>query len=194
MRFLMLLVLLSGVTDGVVHDVHGRRLTPLQPPGLAGVLFFVMTDCPLSNAYAQEIQRLCDVYRDRQQVQCTLVYEDMALTADAARHHLAAYGYAGIPAVIDSERALATAAAVSVTPSAIVVDRQGQVRYRGRIDNLYVALGKTRWQVTEHYLRDAVDSVLANRPVAVSETPAIGCHIVPNRAPGRSGHAQHINE
>ena len=74
---------------------------------------------------------------------------------------------------------MATAAGASVTPTAVVVGAGGQIRYRGRIDNLYAALGKTRQKVTEHYLRDALDAVLAHGPVPVRETPAIGCHIVP---------------
>jgi hypothetical protein len=64
-----------------------------------------------------------------------------------------------------------------VTPTAVVVDAQGTVRYRGRVDNLYAALGKTRQQVTSHDLRDALDAVLAGRPVAHPETEAIGCFI-----------------
>ena len=191
MRYLLFVAALSGVAGGPVYDVHGRLLSPFQPGGLAGVLLFIMTDCPMSNAYAPEIQRLCQAYRERQ-VHCTLVYEDLALTSDAARAHLAAYRYAGIPAVVDSARVLATLAAVSITPSAVVVDHHGQVRYRGRIDNLYVALGRTRRQVTEHYLRDALSSVVANRPVAVRETPAIGCHIVPAPALGASRHPQPV--
>jgi hypothetical protein len=42
-----------------LHDVSGRTLTPFAPTGSASVIFFVATDCPVSNAYAPEIQRVC---------------------------------------------------------------------------------------------------------------------------------------
>ena len=51
------------------------------------------------------------------------------------------------------------------------------MKYRGRIDNQYAALGKPRRVVTVHDLRDALDAVLAGRPVANPETEAFGCFI-----------------
>jgi hypothetical protein len=94
------------------------------------------------------------------------------------RRHLEEYRYSGIPAAIDRERTAAGLAKATITPQAMVVDRAGGIRYRGRIDNLYVALGKTRRQVTSHDLRDALDAVLAGRTVPNPETEALGCFIV----------------
>ena len=102
-------------------------------------------------------------------------------------------GYQGIPAAIDATREVATAAGASVTPTAVVVERGGGVRYRGRIDNLYAALGRTRRTVTDHYLRDALDAVIAGEPVLVPETPAIGCYIVPAGALQRLHSSDHTN-
>lgn len=51
------------------------------------------------------------------------------------------------------------------------------VRYRGRIDNLYINIGRTRQQVTSHDLTDALDAVLAGRPVKQPTTEALGCYI-----------------
>jgi hypothetical protein len=53
------------------------------------------------------------------------------------------------------------------------------VRYRGRIDNWYASLGVARQVVTSHDLADAIEAVLAGRPVARRETQAIGCSIPP---------------
>jgi hypothetical protein len=71
----------------------------------------------------------------------------------------------------------ATHAKASITPQAFVIDRSGEIRYRGRIDNLYAALGKTRQQVTSHDLRDALDAVLVGGKVPHPETEALGCFI-----------------
>ena len=140
------------------------------------VLFFVASDCPISNGYAPEVQRLCGEYR-RKGVRCSLVYEDVAIDADSMRKHLDEYGYNGMAAAIDGDRSLARRAGASVTPEAVVIDAKGEIRYRGRIDNRYADLGKRRRVVTVHDLRDALDAVLAGTPVAQPETTALGCHI-----------------
>ena len=93
------------------------------------------------------------------------------------RAHLDEYKHIGLPAAVDRSRVAANAARATITPTAVVVDRRGAVRYRGRVDNLYAALGKTRQQITSRDLRDALDAVLAGRRVAHPETEAIGCFI-----------------
>ena len=55
----------------------------------------------------------------------------------------------------------------------------GQVLYRGRIDNVYASLGKRRPAATEHDLRKALDEILDGKPVSTPETKAIGCYIPP---------------
>jgi hypothetical protein len=162
--------------------VTGGTVAPFAPAGKAGVVFFVATDCPVSNSYAPEIQRVCRDYGPRG-VGCSLIYEDVDLHPTSARldqqvrAHLQEYGYAGVPAAVDRDRAAATAARATITPQAVVVDRNGDIRYRGRIDNLYAALGKRRRQVTSHDLRDALDAVLSGRRVRNPETEALGCYI-----------------
>ena len=114
-----------------------------------------------------------------------LIYEDVGATADDVRAHLAAFHYGAIAAGIDTDAGLAARVGVTVTPSAALVDHSGQVRYRGRIDNLYVALGRPRRVVTVHDLEDAIRAVVGGRPVALAETPAVGCAIVPGAMRGK---------
>ena len=151
---------------------------PFEPARAANVLFFVGIDCPVSNGYAPEIQRICAAY-DSKGVQCLLVYEDPGLTPAAARAHAAEYRYASIPTVVDSDGSIAARAGATITPEAAVVDRQGVVRYRGRIDNKYVALGRARRTVTVHDLTSALDAMTAGTPLTVTDTQAVGCVIVP---------------
>ena len=160
-----------------IRDMDGQLLDLFHPGGKAGVIFFISSDCPISNSYAPEIQRLCRTY-EASGVSCSLLYEDVAITASEARKHQTEYRYSGIPAAIDAKRDVSRAAHVSITPEAVVVDAKGQIRYRGRIDNFYASFGKSRQQVTEHDLSDAVDAVLAGRPVLKPETKALGCYIV----------------
>lgn len=166
-----------------IRDLNGRMLAPLAPAGTANVLFFVQTDCPVSNSYAPEIQRVCREYSDRG-VGCALFYEDVEIGVpaarldEAARRHQREYRYGGIPAAVDRTRAIAAHVKATITPQAVVVDRGGVVRYSGRIDNFYAALGRPRQRVTEHDLRNALDALVAGKPVPRPRTDAIGCHIV----------------
>jgi len=95
------------------------------------------------------------------------------------RQHVGEHGYQNIPAAIDADASVAVRVQASVTPETVVIDRAGAVRYRGRIDNFYVAFGRSRQVVTVHDLRDALDAVLAGKPVPAPVTEPIGCFIVP---------------
>jgi len=144
--------------------------------GRTTVTFFIASDCPISNAYAPEIARICTSYQSKG-VACTLAYEDAALDASGVRTHLAEYRLQGIRATIDKDRKLADGADVTITPTAVVTDGRNQMRYHGRIDNLYINIGRTRQQVTSHDLTDALDAVLAGAPVKQARTDTLGCYI-----------------
>lgn len=146
----------------------------------AKVYFFITADCPIANSFAPEIIRIIHAYGPRG-VDFERVYTDYTLTEAAVRKHTEEYGYAGeeawkpSDARIDKDHSVARAYGVTVTPSAVVVGPDGKWVYRGRIDDRYLAPGQYRLVPTTHELRDALDSVLAGRPVAVSETRAAGC-------------------
>jgi hypothetical protein len=116
-------------------------------------------------------------------VDCTLVYEDVDLGANpsaldaAVRTHLNEYRYGSIMATVDRTRAVAKRARATVTPSVVLVDRAGTIRYRGRIDNGYADLGRPRQHVTSHDLRASLDALLTGRQVPTPETEALGCYI-----------------
>ncbi len=167
-----------GAASVQIRAIDGQVLNLFRPQGKANVLFFVASDCPISNSYAPEIQRLCGEYGSKG-IGCSLLYEDVEVNAASVRKHLDEYRYRGIPAAIDNERKIAGRAGATVTPEAVVVDDKGEIRYRGRIDNFYAALGKPRQQVTVHDLADALDAVLAGKNVSTPKTHALGCYIVP---------------
>jgi hypothetical protein len=164
------------------RGVNGERLALFASTGKPSALFFIATDCPISNWYAPTIQQICRDYAARG-VECTLVYEDVELGAtpavlDAAvRTHLHEYRYGSMIAAVDRRRVVAKHAKATVTPSVAVVDGGGTVRYRGRIDNAYADLGKPRQHVTSHDVRVSLDAMLAGRAVPVPETEALGCYI-----------------
>ena len=66
------LILVALGVSAQSRDVNGRPIAPFTPAGKANVVFFVQTDCPISNRYAPEIQRLAS--RFASQVRFRLVY------------------------------------------------------------------------------------------------------------------------
>ncbi len=144
--------------------------------GAVAVLFFVTNDCPVSNAFAPEIARICAEYQPKGAA-CKLVYVDPGLSDAAAREHAATYRHGDYPRVVDRHHELVKAAGATVTPEAVVMDSSGKILYRGRIDNSIVTLGQSRRPATERDLRDALDATLAGKPVARPRTKALGCYI-----------------
>ena len=65
----------------------------------------------------------------------------------------------------------------TVTPEAVVLGKGGEVLYRGRIDDNYLAFGKKRSAARQHDLSDALDAIAAGQTVKEKETQAIGCVI-----------------
>jgi len=167
---------ITGTDATVLRPALSHVQGPVEPAVTA--LIFVTSDCPISNAYAPEIQRICKAY-EAKGVRCQLIYEDVGATSDAVKKHLADYRYGATAAAIDADGALARKVGATITPEAVVVDRSGAVKYRGRIDNQYASLGHPRRVVTAHDLQDALEAIVAGRPVATPETEPIGCYIVP---------------
>lgn len=161
-----------------VRDIQGKMRKPFfAAPNTAAVVFFVTNDCPVSNGYAQEMRRICEAYKGK--ASCTLDYIDPTLSTEAVAKHFTEYNHGDYPAVIDTAHALVKASGAQVTPEVLVVLPGGQIAYRGRIDNKYVALGRARQQPTVHDLRDVLDAVLSGKPVESSRTNPIGCYITP---------------
>lgn len=140
----------------------------------AMVLLFVRTDCPVSNRYAPELQRLYQQY-SRQGIDFRLVYPEAGLTAAAMENHLREYGYT-IPAVLDSGLQYVSRARVHVTPQAAVFVR-GRLAYLGRIDDRYVDTGRARPRAIRHDLEEVLAEVAAGKTPRIRETKAVGCAI-----------------
>jgi hypothetical protein len=161
-----------------VKDIHGQVQRPFDASGKkAALVFFITDDCPISNRYAREIHRICDAYAG--QAKCTLDYIDADLTTAKVEKHRADFGHGSYPAVIDAKQVLVKAAGATVTPEVAVVTGNGSLVYRGRIDNMWATWGQSRREATELDLRNALDQVLAGKPVAVARTKAVGCYITP---------------
>lgn len=139
---------------------------------LTTVLVFTTTDCPISNRYAPEVQRLAGRFAGK--VEFKLVYPVPTDSDAAIREHVKTFGYT-MPWQRDRSQALVKKTGVTVTPEVAVIDKAGTVLYRGRIDDRYIDFGRYRPQPTVRDLERSLDAILAGKPVPVRETRAVGC-------------------
>lgn len=160
-----------------VVDLAGKAVNPLVLPSgrVATVLVFTTTDCPISNRYAPDIQKLAAKFQ-KQGIVFTLVYPVPTDTPAVIREHVKKFGYA-MPVVRDTAQELVTHTGVTVTPEVAVIGAGGQVLYRGRINDRYLDFGKDRPQPTERSLERALEAVAQGKPVTVRETKAVGCFL-----------------
>ena len=158
-------------------DSEGRTHTSAEWAGKrAVVLLFVTTDCPLSNAYVPEFNRLQRAYAS-QGIVFYAVQGDATIAAEEVRRHVKEFAY-GFPYLIDPQESLATYTGATTTPEAAVLTPGGELLYLGRIDNRVEDYGKRRVQVTEFDLRDALDAIVNGKPVQRSRTKPFGCAII----------------
>jgi len=173
-------VVFAGTPGFQLRDTEGHVHTPAEWTGEKAVLlFFVTTDCPVTNSYVPEMNRIRDAYAPRG-VRVFAVQSDTTIPdADVARY-ARDYHYE-YPLLLDPRQVLVRMVNATITPQAAVLAPDGKVLYLGRIDNRVADFGKQRFKATEQDLRDALDEVLAGKPVAHPFTKSIGCAI--NRVP-----------
>jgi hypothetical protein len=72
----------------------------------------------------------------------------------------------------DEDQSLARALGSERTPEVFAFDRDRKLVYHGAIDD-----NRDEGSVTQHYLRDALDAVLARREPQLADTPPVGCTV-----------------
>lgn len=158
-----------------LQDVQGKTYDIEAFRGKSAVVIaFLGNGCPLVPLYVPRLHELADAYAGRG-VQFLAINSNRQDTADELRQ-FAKETALRLPLLKDERNAVADQFAAQRTPEVFVVDQQGVVRYQGRIDDQY-GVGYQRPKVTQRYLADALEAVLAGKPVATSQTEPEGCLI-----------------
>lgn len=141
----------------------------------ATALVFVGCACPIANASAPELAELSRKM-EAKGGRVILVYSNPGERDDIASH-VARYGLEKVPRIVDTDQTIARTVGAKVTPEAVVYDASGKVRYRGRINDAFIARAKPRGTgASRHDLALAMDAVIAGKP-APSSVKAVGCVI-----------------
>ncbi len=171
---------LGSVLEATFTDQRWQRrtLTELAAPK-ATVVFFTAIECPIAQRLLPRLGTLAQDYAARGVAVLVMNVGPGDHLVDAA-----AQVVKHSPAAVfgkDFDGAFAATAGVDRTATALVLDGERRLVYRGRVDDQFGYTGQ-RDQPTRHDLRQALDEVLAGQPVAVAETVVSGCRITVREA------------
>ena len=157
--------------------LDGSVLTPFQDAETkAIVLVFTATDCPIANTYQPTLASLQQQYA-KQGVQFIQVHPDRDADVSKVETHAKEFQIEA-SIVLDRKLSLARRVNAEVTPEVFLIQRGNSAPvYRGAIDNQYAGFGKKRPSADNHFLADAIESLLSNQPITVARTKPIGCFI-----------------
>jgi peroxiredoxin len=155
--------------------LEGEKVALSAPEGGAVVMVFLWSECPISNRYAPRLNELAAGWK-KQPVRVVGLFVDPTRPDEELKQLAAEYGLK-FPVARDRDVEIARGLGVEKVPCAVVIDGVGQVRYRGRIDDRFFALGRNRPAATTDDLKDAVGAVLAGKAPATTETEVIGCDL-----------------
>lgn len=158
-----------------VRDLAHQPVDPFASTGQIRVLLFARSDCPITKRYAPELQRISREFQQHP-VQFWLVFPDPSETPQDVRATVSQYAFPGTP-ILDPKHSLVRLAHANTAPEAAVFDKTGKLVYHGRIDDLYVDIGKSRPAAQVHDLENAISAALAGTPIKQSVTTAIGCSL-----------------
>jgi peroxiredoxin/mono/diheme cytochrome c family protein len=157
---------------GLEHSLAGYRESEIV------VVVFLGVECPLVKLYGPRLEELSDRFAER-----GVKFLGINSNRQDPPTKIGAFAQrAGIefPILKDPDNAVADRFGAIRTPEVFVLDRDRVVRYWGRVDDQYgftTGVGYGKQAVTRHDLVEALDELLAGKPVSVPETPAPGCHI-----------------
>ncbi|MBX3415728.1 MAG: redoxin domain-containing protein [Pirellulales bacterium] len=158
-----------------LHSALGQKVS-LDEFGdkQAIVVAFLGVECPLVKLYAGRLNELAKRYDERGVAFLGIdsnVQDTLTEAASFARHEQLVF-----PLLLDPDGAVAESFGASRTPEIFVLDREGVVRYHGRVDDQF-QVGVQRPAATREDLAEALDELLAGSAVSVAETAFQGCRI-----------------
>lgn len=136
------------------------------------VLVFTCNHCPVAVAYEDRLIQLQKDYKDKGvQVIAVNVNNIPEDRLDKMKERAAQKGF-NFPYIYDSSQKMGHDYGAKVTPHVFILDGQRKIAYIGSIDdNMDVK------KASKHYVREALDALLAGKSPAVAETKAFGCSI-----------------
>ncbi len=167
---------LPGI-DGKTHQLSDYNSSQLL------AIVFTCNHCPTAQLYETRIKKLVDDFQaksvafvaiepnDPQAIRLSeLGYTDVSDSLPEMKIR-AEYRHFNFPYLYDGQtQAVSRAYGPKATPHIFIFDKERKLRYEGRVDDSQRAS-----LVKSQDARNALEELLAGKPVAVAHTPAFGC-------------------
>jgi len=167
---------LPGI-DGKTHKLNDYKSSQLL------AIVFTCNHCPTAQLYETRIKKLVDDFQaksvafvaiepnDPQAIRLSeLGYTDVSDSLDDMKIR-AEYRHFNFPYLYDGDtQSVSRAYGPKATPHIFIFDKQRKLRYEGRVDDSQRAS-----LVKSQDARNAIEALLAGKPVTVAHTPAFGC-------------------
>ncbi len=133
------------------------------------VLIFLSVQCPVVKGYDARIAKLSADYQEKG-INVIGINSNSTESADKVKTH-AGENYK-FPVLIDKGNVLADKLGANVTPETFYFNAKNVLVYHGAIDN-----SRNGENITDNFLRDALDTSLSGKTVAKTSANAFGCTI-----------------
>jgi peroxiredoxin len=161
-------------TNSRAHSLHGYKNKK------AVVIIFVGTECPIANLYIPTLKDMHKKYAERGVQFLAVNSNDQDTLANVVAH--AKERDVPFPVLKDRDHKAADALGARRTPEAFLLDSRRFIRYHGRIDDQY-GYAYRRAVPTKAELKDAIEELLAGKPIATPQTEVQGCVIGRGKEP-----------
>jgi peroxiredoxin len=167
----------APLRDVKMKSVNGKDVSLAEVSGKRGTLVvFTCNHCPWAKAWQTRVAAIGNAARAKGMGVVAINSNDpSAYPEDSFEEMQARAKMLGLkfPYAVDVTSDLARAFGASHTPEAYVFDAAGKLVYHGGVDDN----ARDESSVKERWLEDAVNAVVAGKPVTLAETKAFGCSI-----------------
>jgi len=163
------------VADFTLKDQTGAAHQLYALSGKRAVVIMTQSNgCPIVRLAVPALREIRERYRS-QDVEFLLLNPTLQDTGDAVQHEAEEFGF-GMTVLLDRTQQVGEAWGVNRTAEVFVIDpKTWTLLYHGPIDDRLSY--ESQRPVHHPYLTDALDAVLANKPVAVATVVSPGCLI-----------------
>jgi len=168
------------ILDFSLKNTDGKMVSLANYKEAKGfIIVFTCNHCPFAKLYPPRLNALNSKY-DSLGVPLiaisstdTMMYEEDTYPKMIAKATDEQFNF---PYLFDEMQSVAKNFKAQKTPHAFIIWKENEkwvVKYNGAIDDN----GMEPEKVTEHYVANAVDALLANKKITIPETKSIGCQI-----------------
>jgi len=167
--------------DFSLKNVNGNFFSLKDYPNAKGfIIVFTCNHCPFAKLYPKRLNKLNKKYHHKGFPLLAISSTDTVLYAEDTYDNMVIKSNKEkftFPYLYDSAQSVAKLYKAERTPQAFVIFKENNnwvIKYNGAIDDN----GAEPKKVKVDYVSDAVDALLKNQKVVITETKSIGCKIM----------------